>query len=194
MRQTLLALVASLVLTACSTTEVGLSYTPGSGATPSASGGSVAVGTFVDGRGEPAIWLGAIRGGLGNPVKRIDADRPVADLVRAAFVKGLEARKVGIDRESAPFELSGTVLQLECDQYIRREVNVEIQLVVTERATGRRKLVKDYEVTNVDGSLLSAKPAAFASVYELKTMTQKTLSQTVDRALDDAELRAALKI
>jgi len=58
------------------------------------------VGTFVDARGEPANWLGAIRGGFGNPLKNLESDRPVADIVGAAFADGLRARGVTVDPEA----------------------------------------------------------------------------------------------
>jgi len=65
-----------------------------------ASARPVNVGTFVDARGEPANWLGAIRGGFGNPLKNLESDRPVADIVGAAFADGLRARGVTVDPEA----------------------------------------------------------------------------------------------
>src|SRR5690606_12667685 len=66
-----IALVCVASLCACSTTRVGMKYDSSrvqevfAGQT-----GTISVGSFIDQRGEPAHWLGAIRGGFGNPVKK----------------------------------------------------------------------------------------------------------------------------
>jgi hypothetical protein len=76
-------------LVACSTTRVGINYSPPAemAAAPS-SQADVVVGRFSDDRGEPANWLGAIRGGYGNPLKKLESDEPVSDLVGQVFAAG----------------------------------------------------------------------------------------------------------
>jgi len=63
----------------------------------SSSAQPVIVGNFLDQRDVPANWLGAIRGGFGNPLKYLESDRPVAEIVKIAFIDGLQARGITID-------------------------------------------------------------------------------------------------
>jgi len=189
--QAFAALLLALALAAC-TNSVGLKYAPGSGiAKFDAPIAPVAVGVFDDQRGEPANWLGAIRGGYGNPLKNLESDQPVASLVQAAFVAGLQARGVAVEPASAALQISGTVRQLDCNQYARQEANVEIDVAVTDKASGKRSFNRTYQASKLDGFTLAT--GVFASVEDLRVLTEKTLREAVDKALDDPALRAALQ-
>ena len=188
------ALTCIATLTAC-TTSVGLKYSPSPATVKlEASTSPVVIGSFVDQRGEPSNWLGAIRGGFGNPLKNLESDQPVSTLVQAAFSDGLRARGVVIDSTSAPVQISGVIHQLDCNQMVRREANVEIEVSVTEISSGHQRFSRTYTATNVDGSLLSLSTGIFASVDELRAVTEKTLREVVDKALNDTSLRASLRL
>jgi hypothetical protein len=45
-------------------------------------GGPVGVGSMADQRGETATWFGAIRGGYGNPLKKLEATPSVSVVVQ----------------------------------------------------------------------------------------------------------------
>lgn len=195
MLRALYTLIFALAVTGCSTTSVGLKYSPGTGAEKvGASASSVTVGTFVDQRGEPSNWLGAIRGGFGNPLKNIESNQPVSSIVQSAFAEGLRSRGVTTDSPSAPLQISGVIRQLDCNQMVRREANVEIQVSVTENSSGQQRFSRTYVASNVDGSLMSVHTGVFASVEDLRALTEKTLREVVDKALDDTALRAALRL
>ena len=84
----ILFLLLVVTLSACGTTHVSLKYSaPPAIVQASARAQPLLVGTFTDKRGEPATWLGAIRGGYGNPLKNLESDKPVAELVKAAFLE-----------------------------------------------------------------------------------------------------------
>ena len=81
------SLIALLVLETigCSTHIETVKYQPTELTSSSASGQvPVVIGTFVDDRGTNANWLGAIRGGYGNPLKKLYTDRPVSEVVEQA--------------------------------------------------------------------------------------------------------------
>ena len=79
----------------CSTHFESVKYQPTDLASTSASGkASAVVGPFADDRGTNANWLGAIRGGYGNPLKKLYTDRPVSEVVEQAFTDALQARKL----------------------------------------------------------------------------------------------------
>lgn len=189
----LLATVVSL-LSACSTTSVGLKYTASTTvAKVSPTALPVFLGTFLDQRGESSNWLGAIRGGFGNPMKTLESERPVAELVRAAFSDGLRARGGVIDPASAQNQITGTIKKLDCSQYVRREAYADIEITVLDK-TGQQRFSRRYTASNVDGSLMSLNVGIFASVDDLRVVLEKTLREAVDKALDDSALRAALQL
>jgi hypothetical protein len=196
MRKIVAIVLCVLSMAACSTTKVPLKYYNAQGATRTAlppSGKTVTVGAFTDERGEPPTWLGSIRGTYGNPIKNLESDQPVATIVQAQFVDGLHSR--GIEAApTAPVQLAGVVRKLDCNQVFRREANVEIEISVIDPATGKSTFTQTYSTSNIDGSVVSLNIGIFAAVEDLRALTEKTLRETVDKALDDPALNTALQL
>ena len=184
----------ALVLSACGTTASGLKYSPSTEQTPRASLAAqpAMVGTFVDERDGDKKWLGVIRGGFGNHLKTLEADRPVDAMVKAAFEDGLRVRKVGI-ADNAALRLSGKISQLYADQLVRREGVANIELNVVD-VQGNRHFTKTYTVNRIEGSPITLATGVLASIDDLREVLERTLSELVDKALDDPELRTALQI
>jgi uncharacterized lipoprotein YajG len=190
----LAALACTAVLAGCGTTNVGLKYAPATApakVTPATS--PVVVGTFTDQRGEPPTWLGAIRGGFGNPLKNLESDKPAAIYVQSAFADGLRARGIDVPAQGAPYQIIGVVRKLDCNQIVRREANVEIELTVVDVKTGQQRFKRSYSASNLEGSIVALNTGVFASVDDLRATLEKTLGDVVDKALDDPALRAALR-
>jgi uncharacterized lipoprotein YajG len=188
-----LAIIIS-VLTGCGTTSVGLKYSADAvvaKASPTAP--PLTVGTFVDQRGKPGNYLGSIRGGFGNPLKTLEADQPVGELVKAALSDGLRARGAVIDPASSQYQISGAIKRLDCNQYVRREAYVELDITVVDK-NGQQRFTRTYNAANVDGSVLSLATGVLASVDDLRAVLEKTLRDAIDKALDDSALRAALQL
>jgi uncharacterized lipoprotein YajG len=178
-------------LAACSSTYSGslkyFSPTTLSKASPSAQ--NVTVGTFLDQRSVPPNWLGAIRGRVGQPLKNLESDRPVAELVKIAFTDGMRARGIAIDGASGLFQISGVIKKLECNQLVRREANVEIEITILDKQ-GMQRFVRSYTALNSE----EGSPHWRASPDDLRATLEKTLSEVNDKALDDSALRAAMKL
>jgi hypothetical protein len=188
-----LSCAALLLLSACSTTSVNLRYEPTPNITFAAPGApTVTVGTFIDQRGEPANWLGAIRGGFGNPLKNLELDQPVATLVATAFADGLRSRRFTVSDTNPVFQLSGVIKKLDCNQIVRREANVDIELRLKHLPSGRLSFVRTYAENSIEGSVMSFNTGVFASVGDLRLLTENTLRKVVDNALDDNAFRNAL--
>lgn len=190
MRTFLLSLI-TLLLTACGTTQVGLQY----GSAPTAaridSAVPVSVGTFVDQRGEPANWIGAIRGGFGNPLKTIETSQPVDKLVESAFAAGLKARGAQIASGPTNVQVSGVVKKLFCNQVVQREASVEVELTVVNASTRQPVFARTYAATNLESAGFST--GVFAAPEDLRALTERTLREVVDKALDDTSFRQALR-
>ncbi len=187
-----IALITIASLAGCGTTAVGLKYQAPAGLSrAAASAPATLVGSFDDKRGEPATWLGAIRGGFGNPLKNLESDRPVAEVVQAAFADGLKARGVPVVASAGARQLRGVIKKLECNQLLSRESTVEIELSVLD-ASGRVLATRSFKSTKSEVSLMSS--GVFASVDDLRTQLELTLRATVDQAFNDRQLRAAMQI
>lgn len=194
MNRFLLPALLALLLTACGTTSSSLKYSasPENPVAAAKAAQPVTVGTFQDLREGDKKWLGVIRGGFGNHLKTLEADRPVYLMVREAFEDGLRARTVSVASGSNE-QLTGKIIKLYADQVVRREGNAEVELTVTDQQ-GVKRFTKTYTHSRLEGSVLSMQTGVFASIDDLRDVLQKTLSELVDKALDDPELRAALKI
>ena len=88
------------------------------------------MGTFADDRGTNANWLGAIRGGYGNPLKKLYTDRPVSEVVEQAFTDALQTRKLLGDKQNAKVEITGEVIKFDCSYYFNREAHAHLLVKV----------------------------------------------------------------
>lgn len=152
---------------------------------------SIALGDVTDGREHDRTWLGAIRGGFGNPLKVLHTQGPVSDAVGAAVRDGLAARNLGAS-DGARYRLNVHVVQFDCNQYVRREAHIELQLRLVDAATGAVVHELSADVDQVEGSVLSLATGIFASPEQLRALANAVLQSAVDQALDDADFRAAL--
>jgi hypothetical protein len=191
----LLAVVVALIwLAGCGTTPVTVNYRPEPTVKPfSASLGRISAAAFVDDRGEPPKWLGAIRGGFGNPLKVLETDEPVASLVQKAFAEGLRARRRSSADATNALEIRGNIKKLDCSQIVRREAHGIIEVAVVEAGTGRERFRRTYTADVVDASVESMSMGAFGNVEDLRRMAEQAVQQLVDKALDDPALRDALR-
>ena len=178
---------------ACSTTLVPLTYAPMTAVsrqTPDTP--LIAVGKFQDGRnityGEN--WLGAIRGGYGNELKRLRTEKPMSEVVQDAFAEGLRARGVYADTGTGKFTLDGTITKLDCSEYFNLEAHAHVDVRVTDDASHGLVFSKSYAADQTEGGFGAG---IFASVETLRVLAEKTLRELVDKVLDDPDLRAALQ-
>ena len=59
---------------------------------------------------------------------------------------------------------------------------------------GQSSFKQTYSTSNIDGSVIALNIGIFAAVEDLRALTEKTLRETIDKALDDPALRAALQL
>lgn len=187
-----------LILAACATPPVSMPYSPTVAVQPAtAVRGAVGVDRVdmqrTRGREDPS-WVGAIRGGFGNPVKVLTSAEPLDRVVMRAFSDGLSARGLGTSGGARPrYVLSVTVHELNANQLARREAMADFTAVLRDEATGR-EVWRDREmVHNVDGNLFTTGTGVLASSDELLQITVRTMNQAIDRLLDKPAFRAAIR-
>ena len=188
-----LIVLAGLLAASCTTTPVPLKYDPGRAAVAAPSGQSVIeVATVDDRRKVDVRWLGAIRGGFGNPLKKLEAEQPVAALVKQAFEDGLAARRLLAESGKGKFAFDLVINKLDCSQYVRREAHVDLDVHLISLADGHTVFSGPVVVNRVSGSSVSLDVGIFASVEDLRQVMNEALQEAVDRALDSPSMRARL--
>jgi hypothetical protein len=173
-----------LSVVGCTTSAVSLSYAPGAAPKPAdrSATAQVSVGDFSDNRREPARWIGAIRGGYGNPLKTLETDKPVNTLVKDAFRQALISR--GLYSDHGRFVLSGTIDKLDGDQVVRKEATVQLQVSLMDTQRQREILNRPASSNEVEGSVVTMKTGVFGSIEELRSLIQRVLSEAIDGFVD----------
>jgi uncharacterized lipoprotein YajG len=174
----------------CVTDTVSLGYKSAAQITAANSGTAVSVGSFVDQRGETPTWIGAVRGGYGNPLKTLQTDKPVSALVQTAFTDGLRARGL-LATSAGAYQVAGVIKKLDCSQYVRREAHAIIDVSVFD-PSGKQIFTQTYTADELEGSLMALNVGVFGSVDSLRLLAEKTLNEVVDKALDDTAFRNAM--
>ncbi|TCH99511.1 hypothetical protein EJV46_02200 [Roseococcus sp. SYP-B2431] len=189
------AILLALLLTACGTTQYPMPYAPTSPVTAQQPPGPVARTAAVRNSratgGEDPVWIGTIRGGYGNPIRTLQADRPLDQAVQRAFNDGLAAR--GWLAQQAPrVEIEITIREFVANRYVRLEATAELELVLRERGSGRVLWQDREKVNNVEGSILALDTGVFADPAGLHALMLRTMNQAIDRLLDRPGFAAAL--
>lgn len=178
MRHALLLL--TLLLAACGNTATSLPYTHDVSALPL---GAPTIGTITvtDARTEKdPTYLGAIRGGYGNPLKTLVAARPISEEVQAAFRSALAGRHM---LGAGPETLRVKILKLSVNQYLRRDASAAFDVEL--RGAGDRLLYADsVDVNKVNGSILTFDAGIFASTDDLRAVLVQAMNEAIDQALD----------
>lgn len=185
-------LVGCCAVAGCTTSQVELPYAGKGMSGTSPQQAVVNVGVFTDQRKHAANWLGAIRGGYGNPLKTLETPIPVSQVVRNAFVDGLAARGLLSKKDDAPLTLFGAVEQFDCNQVGRREAHARIQVTVVDNRRSEQLFSQVFSRDTVTGSMITLDAGVFASVDDLRQVAATTLNEVVDEALDSSQFLRAV--
>lgn len=178
-----LALLLLLSTAACSTTAVTLPYAPTAAVQPAARP-TVAAISVTDAREERnPTWIGAIRGGYGNPLKNVTTVRPVKDEVETAFRDALAARGL-LAPAGAPYRLDVAVRRLSCNQLARREGHAIFAVALVDARSSRTVYQDIAESRVVTGSIITFDAGLFASVDDLREVAIRAMNQAIDQALN----------
>lgn len=152
-------------------------------------------------RGEPTItfgevrnsrdrglnWLGAIRGGYGNPLKVLVTEQPVHEVVAQAMRDALTAR--GLATEAGPHRLDLHVVRFDCNQFIPKDAHIIIAITLVDVQSGATLFENTYQVDRVGPGIGGG---IFTPVEPLRALANSAMQMAVDQALDDPNFRAAL--
>jgi hypothetical protein len=184
--------VAALTLSAActSTNAVSLTYAAPAGLQRVQAAG-IATVNVTDQRGNDPKWIGAIRGGYGNPLKVLTTEQPVKDVVARLVTEGLAAR--GLSSTGAPYRLDIVLKAFNASQYARREAHVEMVATVVNASTNATVFTRPVRADEVNGSVLALNTGIMANPEELRAIANQALQAAIDDLLNDPALHAALR-
>lgn len=183
-------LIASLALGACGARTAPLTYTPT--VTPTAGAGQVSVGPVADtrGRADPSFY-GIVRGGVGQPIKTVQTNGPIAASVTKAFTDALAARGL-LAVSAAPRLIRITMPQFDTNRYIRLESKVTLVAQVVDTNSGQVLAEIKKQTNKVSGSLFAFDTGVLASTDELGQQASLAMSEAIDQIVDDPAFRRAV--
>jgi len=179
------------VLLGCSTTTTTLRYEPVDPIKIEPASNPVAtVGTITDLRKEEdPRWFGAIRGGFGNPLKKLVGDTPMNQTVARSLSDALKQRQLLASGDSAVVRIDGTIEVLDCNYYFNRDAHAKLTLNLVDAKSGVPLFSQSQMTDNSEGGVGAG---IFGDVNHLAEFMQKTLNQTIDKFFADPGFMAAL--
>lgn len=149
---------------------------------------TIAWGDVINERETGEHWLGAIRGGFGNPLKVLVTEQPVHEVVAQAMREGLAARNLA--SEAGPHRLNLRVVRFDCNQFIPKDAHVIFVLTLVDAQSGATLFEQTYQQHRAGGG---AGTGIFTPIEPLRALANQVLQLAIDQALDDPAFRAALE-
>ena len=179
------------VLSGCSTTTSTLRYEPVDSIKIEPDSRPVAaVGTITDLRKEEdPRWFGAIRGGFGNPLKRLVGDTPMNQTVARSISDALKQRQLLASGDGAVVRVDGTIQVLDCNYYFNRDAHAQLTLNLVDAKSGVVLYSKSQMTDNSEGGVGAG---IFGDSNHLAEFMQRTLNQTIDKFFADPTFMSVL--
>lgn len=194
-RPNLSVLALLLPLAACGTTALPMTYSPSvPPRVAQAARPVVSVGPVTDERSDGqagTAQFGTIRGGYGNPVRRLAAPVPVAEVVAQAFRDALAARGL-LAQGGSPYELRVRIRQYNASKLLRTEANVELLGSLVNRATGAVAWTGTGRSELVEGGSVFA-AGVLANPEELRGTMTRSMAAAIDEMLNRPDFAQALR-
>lgn len=186
----LAALVVAGMLSGCSSHMMAIKYEPSSKPARHNTLEKVYVGNVLDSRGTKPNWLGAIRGGYGNPLKKLYTDDVTAKVIAKAFEDALRVRGLLGLASASQYRIDVTLLKFDTSYYFNKEAHAYLTMSLVNAVTGNTIFSRAYRTDNEKGGVGAG---IFGDVDALASFANETLNETIDKALGDPNFIAALK-
>jgi hypothetical protein len=166
-----------------------IKYKPVGTSHPSEGLSNASVGNVVDLRGTPSDWLGAIRGGYGNPLKKLYTEEETALIIEKAFEDALESRGVLAPEKLSEYRVDITLHKFDTNYYFNKEAHANLTVSLFNKPTNLIVFTNNYRT---DNKKVGVGAGMFGSVESLADFANETLNETIDKAIDDPAFLAAL--
>ncbi len=179
-----------LLCASCRSYHVSLTYAPPEPSAQIYRGNpELRVGRINDTRHIKGTEIGAIRNEFGIPIKILHGKRPMAQIVHSAFTYALNIRNMST-MDNPGYTLSADILELWCHQYTTQDAACRVQVNIYSTSDNRLVFSKRYAAKHTHPTL---KVTYWSNVEEVADVVSRVLQSAVDSALDDPELRRAIR-
>ena len=185
----ILLLAVVFISTGCSTRMVQLKYTSQQAATVVTGVTPVKAVLVKDQRKDDPDWLGAVRGGYGNPLKTLKVRDSVAAQYQEALIDALQRRGLYGKADGAGLRLTVTIQRLDSIYIMNQEVNVEVTYSLIDE-TGAKKFentAKTHKEEKASGLGIAANMDSF------QAFTEKAIYDNIDKLVSDPGLLDVLR-
>ena len=180
----------SVLLSACSTNLVPIKYEPSRPIIQPGKISPIASVHSTDNRSTGDNWVGAIRGGFGNPIKKLRTSEPISEVVTAAFVDALRVRNMLGTPGSSSKAVEISIVKFDCSAFFRSEAHAHLNVTILSLPQ-RVSLFSKLYVTD-DAGFGKGEGGIFGDPSTLAAFAQSTLNQTIDKVLADPFFHDAL--
>ena len=184
------ALCSLLLFPSCTDYPVSLTYRPPAEGARIARGPAVVdMGRVNDMRDVRGTEIGAIRNEVGIPIKVLHAKKPIAQITHNAFAYAFEIRGM-LAKRNARYTVSADILEFWCHQLTTLDAGCRVRVRVTRPGSSSPVFTKIYASKR---SRPTPNVTYWSKVDELAAVASEALQAVVDTAVDDPDLRRALR-
>lgn len=150
----------------------------------------VYVGEVLDSRGTAPNWLGAIRGGYGNPLKKLYTNDVTSKVVEKAFEGALRTRNLLGPASSSQYRINVKLIKFDTSYYVNKEAHANFTVSLVDKAAEKKVFSRTYKTDNEKSGRAAG---IFGDVNSLSSFANDTLNETIDKMLNDQDFIAAIK-
>lgn len=146
----------------------------------------IIIGQFSDRRGSRTHWLGEVPWTYYSVVSGIEAEQPVAHILRDVFIEAADDR--GMLSESgvpAKYQIYGQMTRLDGDDGVPATANIDLVIRLLDLENNRDVYITEHKVE-------TTAPPESGYAFDLIDIIERAINQVVAQSLDDPELRAVL--
>ncbi len=171
----------------CSSIEANLGYNP----EPPVSlidedAEGIIIGQFADRRGTRTHLLGKVPWTYYSVVSGIEAEQPVAHILRDVFIQAADDRgMLSESGQQAKYQIYGQMTRLDGDDGVPATANIDLVIRLLDLEDNRDVYITEHKVE-------TSAPPESGYGFDLVDVVEKALNQVVAKALDDPKMRAIL--
>ena len=146
----------------------------------------VIIGQFSDRRGKRTHLLGAVPWTYYSVVSGIEAEQPVAHILRDVFIDAADDRgMLSESGQQARYQIYGQMTRLDGDDGVPATANIDLVIRLLDLENNRDVYITEHSVE-------TSAPPESGYAFDLVDIVERAINQVVAKSLDDPELRAVL--
>lgn len=170
------------LLSGCSSHMMDIKYKPSYKPEKNNISEKIYVDEVADSRGTAPNWLGAIRGGFGNPLKKLYTNNDTSIVVKKEFEDALKARNLLGTASTSQYKINVRIMKFDTSYFFNKEAHAHLDISLLDQKTGEEIFNKTYKNDNT-------KPGRGAGIFgdadSLSSFANDTLDETIDNFFND---------